>query len=136
MSSLSTLISGGGGGASYEPQQSFHLYKDTWYSSSSLTISPPSGKRARLLVLVMTNARSSSVYAYVDVSCGSRSLITDLRLQDVSDTYFNTLFKIGDTNGDSPFVNIEGDTDEDIVIDVGSTGTAGGPQVFASWEIL
>ena len=138
MSTLTGLISSGGGGGSKVPG----LVSDTTFTAAT-TISCPSGKSLRILGLLQIDFQTTSSYNIVcDLSMGSRTIFSGERLADYApsynDGYDDSQGRIGvgvANDGSNTFGYIDGKVDEDIVIsNLTRTGTPRGLLIYTVME--
>jgi len=138
MSSLTSLISGGGGGGSKIQGEVI----DVSFTSAT-TISCPSGKSFRILGLLQINQSTNTTHHMsLSLSMGSRTIFSNRKLGDRTgywvggaDTSFQGIIHIGPSDqGNSVIDHLDGKVDEDIVI----TGVSrtGSPIGFIIYTVL
>lgn len=124
MSSLTSLISGGGGGSLVEGQ-----ITRNGNINANTTITCPSGKYIRVISLCQTNYQYSGSNNFrFTLSFGSRTIINNELAEDVSPYMFygHTNIGIGGSQGGPQMLrNLTGKKDENLVISgVSITGSA------------
>lgn len=118
MSTLTGLISSGGGGFTTESISTVQNIASG--TSADVTISCPSGKKLRLVKL----GNTGGLQAGVTITVGSKTVISSAGLDDFANNGETTgRFIVGGYIGGSTHDFIVGDTDEDIVFSFDSSTT-------------
>lgn len=118
MSTLTGLISAGGGGFTTESIST--VQNIAAGTSADVTISCPSGKKLRLVKFGNTGGLQSGV----TITVGSKTIISNAGLDDFANSGETTdRFIIGGYIGGSTHDFVVGDTDEDIVFSFAAATT-------------